>query len=121
MAKGEKKAKKAKLPKKVGGVKVPKGLRKAGKAALKIAEKPIVGEAVAAALLGAAAALREPPKGGGKAVGGAALEASEEALNAAHGLADSLRAFALNMARATLDALEEKGAGKAPSKGPDGG
>jgi hypothetical protein len=118
MAKGEKKAKKAKLPKEVAGVKVPKGLRKAGKAALKIAEKPIVGEAVAAALLGAAAALREPPaaKGGAKAAG-----ATEEAVKAAHGLGDSLRVFALNMARATLDALEDKGAGSGASKGSKSG
>jgi hypothetical protein len=120
MAKSEKKAKKAKLPKEVAGVKVPKGLRKAGKAALKMAEKPIVGEAVAAALLGAAAALRETPKGQAKAAG-TAVDASAEALKAASGLGDSLRVFALNMARATLDALEEKGAGDSASKAGKGG
>jgi hypothetical protein len=114
MAKGEKKAKKAKLPKEVAGVKLPKGLRKAGKKALKLAEQPIVGETVAAALLAAAAALREAPgtKRAARAAGEAGLEGGEQVAREVGKLGDSLRAFAIDMARRTLDAFEEKGSGK---------
>ena len=104
MAKGDgKKDKKDKLkiPKRIGGVKVPKAVRQAGKTALKLAETPAVSETVAAALLAAAAALRDPPaaKRGARAAAGAA---GQEAI----GLGDSLRRLALDMARRTLDAWE---------------
>lgn len=52
-----KKDKKAKLPKKVGGVKLPKQLRKSAKTALEIAQNPIAREVVSAALVAGAAAL----------------------------------------------------------------
>ena len=107
MAKGDgKKGKmdKIKVPKKIAGVKVSKAVRKAGKAAIKLAETPAVSETVAAALLAAAAALRDPPatKRGAKAAVDAAGEAGEEAIR----LGDSLRRLALDMARRTLDAWE---------------
>lgn len=99
------KAGKIKVPKQVAGVKLPKKLRKAGKKALKIAEQPVVGEAVAAALLAAAAALREDKGSGAKAVGKEAAKFGE-----------ALRAYAIDVARRTLDAWEESAA--TPAKAP---
>jgi len=52
-----KKEKAPKLPKKVGGVKVPKQLRKTAKSALEIAQNPIARELVSAAVVAGAAAL----------------------------------------------------------------
>jgi len=52
-----KKDKSPKLPKKVGGVKVPKQLRKSAKSALQIAQNPIARELVSAAMAAGAAAL----------------------------------------------------------------
>jgi hypothetical protein len=78
MAKDKKdtKKKKAKLPKQIGGVKVPKELRGAGGKALKLAkDHPVLGEAVAAGLLAAAAALMEKDeakRGAGKVLKAAA-------------------------------------------------
>lgn len=119
MAKGgDKKAKKGKgkdqikVPKRVAGVKVPKAVREAGKSALKLAEQPIVSETVAAALLAAAAALRDPPAT--KRAAGAAGEAGQEALR----LSDSLRKFAIETARRTLEAWE---AAESRPRGKSGG
>jgi hypothetical protein len=120
MAKGDKKAKKSKdkvkLPKRIGGVKVPKAVREAGKTALKLAEQPAVSETVAAALLAAAAALRDPPatRRAAGAAAGAAGEAGREAI----GLGDSLRKMAIDMARRTLDAWEA--ADSKPSEAAEG-
>lgn len=113
MAKDGKKSGKAKLPKEVGGVKLPKKLRKVGKKALKLAKEPVVGETVAAALLAAAAALREGPavKRSARAAGAAAVGGAEEAGREANRMADALRAFAIDMARRTLDSWDEKGGG----------
>ena len=52
-----KKDKTPKLPKKVGGMKVPKQLRKTAKEALEIAQNPVARELVSAALVAGAAAL----------------------------------------------------------------
>lgn len=52
-----KKDKTPKLPKKVGGVKVPKELRKTAKAAIEIAQNPVARELVSAAVVAGAAAL----------------------------------------------------------------
>ncbi len=123
MAKDGKKSGKAKLPKEVGGVKLPKKLRKAGKKALKLAQEPVVSEAVAAALLAAAAALREGPatKQAAKAAGAAALDEVEEAGRQASRLGDALRSFAIDMARRTLDNWDEKRGSGGKGKGRDGG
>lgn len=52
-----------KLPKRIGGVKVPKKVRKQADQAIRFAEQhPILGEAVAGALLAAAAALTSKGK-----------------------------------------------------------
>jgi hypothetical protein len=83
------------------GAKIAKGLRKAGKAALKLASQPAVSEAVAGAMLAAAAALRKPPRpreGAGAAGAGAG-----------EGLGDTLRAIAVDVARRAVEGLEESG------------
>jgi hypothetical protein len=123
MAKGkkDKKDKGAKPTKEVAGVKVPKGLRKAGKAAQTLAGQPAVSEAVAAAMLAAAAALRETPgkrtaRGGGDGQEGAAGEAQRQA----GGLGDALKAIAIDVAKRTVEAWEE-GSHKAPAKAPHEG
>ena len=115
--KKDKKAKAGKAAKEPGGVKVPKGLRKAGKAALKLAEQPVVSEAVAAALLAAAAALRDPPatKRGAKAAGEAAGDAAEGAGKQAGVLGDALKAIAIDVARRTVESWSE--GAKAAKKG----
>jgi len=51
------KDKKAKLPKQVGGVKVPKDLRKSAKTMVELAKNPIAREVVSAAIVAGAAAL----------------------------------------------------------------
>jgi hypothetical protein len=96
---------KVKVPKKIGGVKVAKPLRKAGKRALKLAaSQPAVSEAVAAAMLAAAAALRNPPatKRAASDAADAAGDAGREAIR----FADTLRAVAIDTARRMLDAWE---------------
>lgn len=104
MAKGDKKAKKGKdkikIPKRITGVKVPKAVRQAGNAALKLVEKPAVSETVAAALLAAAAALRDPPAT--RRAAGVAGEAGKGTIQ----LGDQLRKMAIDMARRTLDAWD---------------
>lgn len=52
-----KKDKASRLPKKVGGVKVPKQLRKTAKTAIEIAQNPLAREIVSAAVVAGAAAL----------------------------------------------------------------
>jgi hypothetical protein len=54
--KNKKKGGKARIPKEIGGVKVPKKLRKLGGKAVKAASDPVVSEVVAGALLAAAEA-----------------------------------------------------------------
>jgi hypothetical protein len=123
MAKGDKKAKKdkvkVKVPKRIGGVKLPKSVREAGKSALKLAERPAVSETVAAALLAAAAALRDPPAA--KRAAGAAADAAGEAGQDAIRLGDSLRKMAIDMARRTLDAWESSEPARAPHESQSGG
>jgi hypothetical protein len=112
MAKGDKKAKKnakkdgdkLKIPKRIAGVKVSKAVRQAGKSALKLAEQPVVSETVAAALLAAAAALRDPPAT--KRAAGAAADSASDSAQEAIRLSDSLRRFAIETARRTLEAWE---------------
>ncbi|HEX2763269.1 MAG TPA: hypothetical protein VHM92_05415 [Allosphingosinicella sp.] len=85
-----------------GRSKVRTAARKAGTAAVKIAETPIVSETVAAALMAAAASLAGPPKTRKAAAAGTA-QAGTEALK----LGDALRRIAIDVARRTLDAWEE--------------
>jgi len=96
--------KKAKIPKQVAGIKVPKKLRKAGNKAVKLAQDPIVGEVVAAALLSAAAALRDGGKDGG---GKVSKENVEGARQQASRLGDSLKVLAVDLARRTIEGIED--------------
>jgi hypothetical protein len=121
MAKGDKAKKKAKsggadeiqvkikVPKEVGGVKVPKQLRKAGKQALKLAQEPVVSEVVAGALLAAAAALRAPAgeKGLAAAAAAGAVDAARKSKTDTGLVGKALKAMALDMARRTIEGIEE--------------
>ena len=124
---GKKKDKKArregKPAKDAGGAKVPKGLRKAGKAALKLAGQPVVSEAVAAALLAAAAALRDPRamKKAATAAGDKAAEAGAAVERQGSVLGDALKAVALDVAKRTMTAWEEGGRNRAKDRGSSGG
>jgi hypothetical protein len=115
-----KKDKKNKVPKEIGGVKVPKKLRKLGNEAAKLAREPVVAEVVAGALLAAAAALREGKdpkgtigaalKGGAKsAVGGGKGKAGSEGGGDGVRLSDSLKLMALDFARRALEPREKNG------------
>jgi hypothetical protein len=115
-----------KVPKEVGGVKLPKELRKIGKQAVKAAKNPVVSEMAAGALLAAAAALRsgKDPKAAPGAVAGGAQAAAGGAGQQAVRLSDSLKALAIDLARKTLDGIEEQrkaGAAQAESPAPGGG
>ena len=120
MAKGDKGKKskkgndKVRAPKRIAGIRVPRAVRQAGKSALKLAEQPVVSEAVAAALLAAAAALRDPPAA--KRAAGAAADAAGEAGQEALKLGDSLRKMAIDVARRTLDAWDS--ADRKPASAP---
>ncbi|MFL6862974.1 MAG: hypothetical protein ACJ8DZ_08235 [Allosphingosinicella sp.] len=105
MGKGKKDKKKGRKDE-PAGLKLPKPVKKAGKAAIKAASSPAVSEAVAAALLAAAAALRDGKtiRDGAKAAGVAATDAVDEATRDMTGLASSLRAIAIDVARKTIDA-----------------
>ena len=112
---------KAKVPKEIGGVKVPKKLRKLGNQAAKAVKDPIVTEVVAGALLAAAAALREGKDP--KTIVGAAFKSGFKgaAGNGAGGgsrLSDSLKLLAMDLAKRTLDGIGEKKA-KRDSEGAD--
>ncbi|HEY0311062.1 MAG TPA: hypothetical protein VGC56_01055 [Allosphingosinicella sp.] len=123
---GKKKDKKAKakatagggaVAKEASGTKLPKGLRKAGRAAMKLAEQPVVSEAVAAALLAAAAALRDTgaTKRAAKGSANAAADAAGATGKQASLLGDALKSVAIDVARRTVAAWEENA--KAPKKG----
>ena len=123
---------KNKIPKSVAGIKVPKKLRKAGAKAVKLAQDPIVGEVVAAALLSAAAALREgnkPKAGAGEATAAkqsANAESAAEAKRQASQLGETLKGLALDVARRALEGLDDglrakSGGGAARPNGNGGG
>jgi hypothetical protein len=104
-----KKGKKTKVPKEIGGVKVPKKLRKLGNQAAKAVKDPAVTEVVAGALLAAAAALREgkDPK---TVVGAAVKNGFKSATGggtAGTRLSDSLKLLAMDLAKRTLDGIGE--------------
>jgi hypothetical protein len=102
MAKGDSKTVRANAPKAAVRARVGVGLGKVGRKAMKLAGEPVVSEVVAAAMLAAAAALRDGGKSGKSGKGGVAREVNK--------LGDALRALAIDVARQTLDALEERSA-----------
>ena len=108
--------KKGKLPKEIGGVKVPKKLRKIGNKAVKLAKEPVVSEVVAGALLAAAAALREGGGPKGSAAGGDSAAGTKRQAGL---LGDSLKLIAIDLARRTLDNLE--GGNRKPKPDSGGG
>jgi hypothetical protein len=100
------KEKGTKLPKKVAGVKIPKGLRKAGEAAVDLAQQPVVGEFVAAALTAAAASLMADSKAG-KAVRHEAADAASDTLKQASAIGSAVKKVLLEAARELLDNFEQ--------------
>jgi hypothetical protein len=103
-----KKGKKTKVPKEIGGVKVPKKLRKLGNKAAKAVMDPAVTEVVAGALLAAAAALREGKDP--KTAVGAAVKSGFKGAASSGGtrLSDSLKLLAMDFASRTLEGMGEK-------------
>jgi hypothetical protein len=99
-----KKAKKAKLPKKLGGVKIPKELRGAAAA---IAAHPVISDIVAAGLIAAAAALTESKdvRTAAKAAGEGADDAAADAARKASKAKKVVKAAAGAMGAALLDEL----------------
>jgi hypothetical protein len=93
---------KIKVPKKIGGVKVPKKVRKTANTALKFADHPIAMELAAAALTAAAASLRAR-KSGAKAAAATAEEGFDELRDQAGKLKDLVIAAALDGARRLMD------------------
>jgi hypothetical protein len=102
------KSAKAGVPKQIGGVKVPKRLRKLGDQAVKAVKDPAVSEVVAGALLAAAAALREGKDP--KTIVGAAVKSGFKgaAGNGGSRLSDSLKHLAMDFAKRTLEGIGEK-------------
>ena len=100
------KLKGAKLPRKVAGVKIPKKLRKAGSAAMDLAQQPIVGELVAAALTAAAASLMKETKAG-KAARREAAEATSETVREASAVGTAVKQVLLEAARELLAGFAE--------------
>jgi hypothetical protein len=99
--------------------KLPEGLVRAGRAAMKLAEQPVVSEAVAAALLAAAAALRDGPAVKKDAAAGEAAQgAGTEPPQQTSALGDTLKSIALDVAKRTMEAWEESG--KRARKRPEG-
>lgn len=97
MAKG----KQGKAATRIAGVKVPKSLRSAGKSAKKLAQEPIVGELVAAALTAAAAQLASS-KGTRRAAGDAASATMKDAT----AIGASVKRVLIDAARSLLDSYD---------------
>jgi hypothetical protein len=109
------KVKGAKLPKEVAGVKIPKKLRKAGSAAMDLAQQPIVGEFVAAALTAAAASLMKDSKAG-RTVRREASDATSETIREASAIGAAVKQVLLDAAREMLDSFEDARPGKVLAK-----
>lgn len=92
------KSRKAKVPKRIAGVKVPKALRRAGRPLAQFAATPLGREIVAEAVVAATIALARS-----RPVRQAASEVSDGAARATHGMADIARAAAAPMVRAAQD------------------
>jgi hypothetical protein len=92
-----------KVPKKIGGVKVPKKVRKTANTALKFADHPIAMELAAAALTAAAASLRARKSGGAKAAAATAEEGFDQLRDQAGKLKDLVIAAALDGARRLME------------------
>jgi hypothetical protein len=102
------KNKKLKIPKEVGGVKVPKKLRKKAKQAVKLAESPMARKLAVAGLTAAAAALADSKEARRRAarVRDEVDEAAGELRHEASRLGDVIRAAAIEGARRLLQEME---------------
>lgn len=94
---------KTKVPKRVGGVKVPKKVRKQAKKALKLVDAPLVRDFAITGLTAAAEALVERTSAELRAVGNRQRKATLEALD----LGDMLRAAAIEGARRFVEGFEQ--------------
>jgi hypothetical protein len=131
MAKSKPKTATRAIPKKVAGVKVPKGVRKQADKALEYAESGAVRDVVGAALVAAATALaanqdvrravKEKVKEVGTGLQGAGRNATSAASDFASesaAAAESFKTFAIGAARRLLDAWENPAAdGGSPAVG----
>lgn len=109
------KDKSKKLPKKVAGVKVPKALRKAGEAAAGLAQQPVVGEFVAAALTAAAASLMADTKTA-KTVKREGADAASDTVKQASAIGSAVKKVLMEAARELLDSFEDKQPAKTLAK-----
>lgn len=108
------KEKQTKLPKKIGGVKVPKELRKAGEAAAEWARGPVISELAAAAMMAAAASLAD-----GKKARDARREAGDlasETVKEATAVGTAVKKILIDAARTLLDNYENGGKSEPRSK-----
>ncbi len=94
---------KTKVPKRVGGMKLPKKVRKQAKKALKLVDGPVVRDFALAGLTAAAEALVERTSAELRAVGDRQRKATLDALD----LGDMLRAAAIEGARRFVEGFEQ--------------
>ena len=99
-------AKKAKLPKRIAGVKIPKKLRKRGGELAVLLDNPLVADIVAAGLLLAADRLASKPKV--KKAGKAAKHGAEDTAEAAEDGVAKLASVLSFAAREGARAIKEK-------------
>ncbi len=92
-----------KVPKRVGGMKLPKKVRKQAKKALKLVDGPVVRDFAIAGLTAAAEALVERTSAELRAVGDRQRKATLDALD----LGDMLRAAAIEGARRFVEGFEQ--------------
>lgn len=110
------KSKKSKIPKQIGGIKIPKELREATERLAKWAESPLARQMMAAGLTAAAAALSETQTAqrAAKAAGDGATKAAASATKRASRVRTVVTAAATAMGRDLLKAATE-GDGKTKS------
>lgn len=97
---------KVKIPKRIGGVKIPKQVRKKARKAVKMAESPVVRE-FAAAALGAAAQAKANKATARLEGNGRSRSEDHEVRIDADRLAETIRSAALDGLRRFLDGFEE--------------
>ncbi len=104
MGKGKKDGK---LPKKIGGIKVPKELRKGGESLLALVNQPLAREIAVAAVLAGLAASKDAQRAAGKARAEAG-EAAADAAEKVDWIGPAVAAAAAEAGRRLVDAYREK-------------
>ena len=97
---------KVKIPKRVGGMKIPKKVRKKANKAIEMADSPAIRE-LAAAALGAAASTRRASKGERDESGGERVSAAATIRIDANKFGEAFRSAALDGFRRFLEGFEE--------------